>query len=98
MVSLNAVVTVLYQGFVTSTGGNLQARNCRLNRNGNFCKGNQVGKIIAVAKVDARVSPLKESTVFSRNVCNRNLLCFGCFAAGQHVDGCFLFARCNIYN
>ena len=27
-----------------------------------------------------------------------NLLCFGCFAAAQNVDGCFLFMCCYIYN
>ena len=27
-----------------------------------------------------------------------NLLCIGCFAARQHVDGCISFMRCNIYN
>ena len=27
-----------------------------------------------------------------------NLSCFGCIAAGQHVNGCFLLVLCNIYN
>ena len=26
-----------------------------------------------------------------------NILCFGCFAAGQHVHGFFSFVSCNIY-
>ena len=28
----------------------------------------------------------------------RILLCFGCFAVRQHIDGCFSFIHCNIYN
>ena len=74
----------------------IQSRSCRLNRNGGFCKGTQVSKIIAGAKVDARAVSLKKSTGFSRVFVTASLLRFGCFAAGQRVSGCF-FADKDVF-
>ena len=53
-----------------------------MNRNGNFCKGAGVSKVIAEVKVDARVEQQKKFTGFSRMFVMANLLCFGCFTAG----------------
>ena len=53
-----------------------------MNRNGNFCKGTCVSKVIAEIKVDARVEQQKKFTSFSRMSVMASLLCFGCFAAG----------------
>ena len=53
-----------------------------MNRNGNFCAGTGVSKVIAKTKVDARVEQQKKFTGFSRMSVMENLLCFGCFAAG----------------
>ena len=47
-----------------------------MNRNGNFCKRAQVGKIIAGVKVDAHVVQQKKSTGFSRMSVMANLLRF----------------------
>ena len=51
-----------------------------MNRNGNFCKGTWVSKIVAEAKVDARVVQRKKSTSFCSMSVMENLLHFGCFA------------------
>ena len=67
----------------------LHSRNYRLNRNENFCKETQVSNIIAVAKVGVHALLEKKSTGFSCMSVTAFLLCFGCFAAGQHVDGGF---------
>ena len=53
-----------------------------MNRNGNFCKGTCVSKVIVVTKVDARGEQEKKFTGFSRMSVMAYLLCFGCFAAG----------------
>ena len=53
-----------------------------MNRNGNFCEGTWVSKVIAETKVDARVKQEKKFTGFSRKSVMANLLCFECFAAG----------------
>ena len=53
-----------------------------MNRNGNFCKGTGVSKVIAETKVAARVEQQKKFTGFSRMSVKANLLRFGCFAAG----------------
>ena len=58
------------------------ARNYKLQRNGNFCKGTQVSKIIPEVKADARVVQQEKFTCFCRMSVMANLLCFGCFAAG----------------
>ena len=51
-------------------------------RNGNFCTGTWVSKVIAKTKVGARVEQHKKFTGFSRMSVMANLLCFGCFTAG----------------
>ena len=72
-------------------------RKYRLYRSGNCCKGGtQVSKIIAGAKDDARAVLLKKSTDFSRMSITASLSCFGCFAVGQHVNGCF-FASVDVF-
>ena len=71
-------------------------RNYRLNRNGNFCKGTQVSQIIAGAKVCALAVSLKQSTGFFCMSVTESLLCFGGFAAGKHVNGCFFLAQMYI--
>ena len=48
-----------------------------MNRNGNFCKGTCVSKLIAETKVDARVEQQKRFTGFSRMSVMANLLCLG---------------------
>ena len=53
-----------------------------MNKNGNFCRGTWVSKIIEETKVDARVEQEKKFTGFSRMSVMAILLCFGCFAAG----------------
>ena len=53
-----------------------------LTKNGNFCKGTRVSKIIARAKVDARAVLLKIVHWFLSYVCNRKFAAFGCFAPG----------------
>ena len=53
-----------------------------MNRNGNFCEGIRVSKVIVETEVDARVDQQKKFTGFSRMSVMANLLCFGCFAAG----------------
>ena len=53
-----------------------------MNRNGNFCEGTGISKIVARAYVDARAVLWKKFTGFSRMSVMANLLCFGCFAAG----------------
>ena len=53
-----------------------------MNRNGNFCAGTRVSKVIAKTKVGARVEQQKKFTGFSRMSVMANLLCFGCFTAG----------------
>ena len=45
----------------TSKCSKHESRNYRLNRNGNFCKGTHVGKIIAGAKFNAHVVQQKSS-------------------------------------
>ena len=73
-----------------------RSRNYRLNRNGNFCKGTQVSKIIAGKYFDARAVLLKKSTRFSCMSAIASLLCFGCLAPGQNVNGCF-FANIDVF-
>ena len=51
-----------------------------LYKNGNCCKGT----------LRAKFAGNKKITAFDRMHETFNLLCFECFAAGQHVDGCFL--------
>ena len=46
-----------------------------MNRNGNFCKGTCVSKVIAETKVDARVDKQKKFTGYSR-VCNGKFAVF----------------------
>ena len=66
----------------------LKPKSLTLYRNGNFCKGTQVSKIIAGGKVDASAV----CTDFSRN---SKLVVFGCFAVGQHAnEGFFCYHRC----
>ena len=48
-----------------------------LNRNGNFCKGTYIWKIIAKAKVDARAVLLKKSTGFCRMSVTTSVLRLG---------------------
>ena len=52
-----------------------------MNRNGNFCKGKWVNKVIAETKFDTHVEQWKKFTGFSRISVMPILLCFGCFAA-----------------
>ena len=52
----------------------------------------------AGAKVNALCSTIKKFTGFSHIFVTRSLLCFGCFAAGQHADGWISLTHCNIYN
>ena len=61
-----------------------------MTQNGNFCKEIQVSKIIADAKGDDGVVSLKKLSDFSR------VLCSECFAAEQHVNGCF-FANIDVF-
>ena len=57
-----------------------------------FVKKTLVSKNILGAKVNACAL----STGFSRMTVTLNLLHFGCFAAGQHVNGCF-FANIDVF-
>ena len=52
----------------------------------------------AGAKVNGLCSTIKKFTGFSHIFVTRSLLCFGCFAAGQHADGWISLTHCNIYN
>ena len=72
MVMINNVVLQLHtdQGIID------------MNKNGNFCTGTCVSKVIAKTKVDAHVEQQKKFTGLSRMSVMANLLCFGCFAAG----------------
>ena len=45
--------------------------------------------------MDARAVSLEKSSGFSRMSVTASLVCFGCFAAGQHVNGCF-FANIDV--
>ena len=72
-------------------------RKYRLYWNGNCCKGGtEISKIIAGAEVEARAVSLRKPTGFSRASVTASLLCFGCFAVGQHVNGCF-FASVDVF-
>ena len=46
--------------------------------------------------MDARAVSLEKSSGFSRMSVTASLVCFGCFAAGQHVNGCF-FANIDVF-
>ena len=52
-----------------------------LNRNGNFCKKPQVGKLLRELK-SAPMCVIKKVHWFLSYVCNRKFAAFGCFAAG----------------
>ena len=67
-----------------------------MSRNGNFCKGTRVSKIIVETKVDASVEQQKKFTGFSHMSVMANLLRFGCFAAGQLVKEA-LFPTVDLY-
>ena len=71
----------------------LRPRNYRFYSNGSFCKGTWVRKILAGAK-----SRRLCGTSFFSYACNGKLLCFGCFAAGLLVNGCFFLMHYHIYN
>ena len=45
---------------------------------------------------DARAVSLKKSTGLSRMSVTASFFCFGCFAVGQHVTGCFFLTKMYI--
>ena len=51
-------------GYKPLSGSWILTRKYRFNKNWNFCKGTQVSKIIATAKINARSMSLKNSTSF----------------------------------
>ena len=67
----------------------LQSRNCGLYRNGNFCKGTYVCKIIARAEVDARAVLLKRSTGFCRMYVTAILVHLGALLRDNFQIGTF---------
>ena len=67
-----------------------------MNRNGNFCKGTQVSKIIAEAKVDARVEQQKNFTGIFLHVCNGKFAVFWVLCCGVTCKR-VLFPTIDIY-
>ena len=65
-----------------------------LNRNGNFCEGAWILKIIAKAKVDACAALLKQSTGFCRMSVTASLLRLGALLRGNLQMGAFSWHRC----
>ena len=73
----------------------MSPRNHSFYRNGNFCKGTAVEKIISGAKVAVRCH--KKFHWFFSYVCNPKFAAFWCFAAGQYVNG-FFFANIDVFS
>ena len=74
-----------------------KTRNYRYCRNGNLCKGTQVSKVIAEAKIDAFAVSLNKSTGFSAMYVTPNLLCFRFFTEGGVTCKWALFPGIDAY-
>ena len=66
-----------------------------MNRNGNFCKGTYISKVIAKTKVDSRVDKQKKFTFFLY-VCNGKFAVFWVLCCGIICKGA-LFHTIDLY-